>query len=86
MNANQIKNIPQIAMDHFSDPEMWMEFLENSSWHYKYSFKNQLLISAQRPDATAVTTMRAWNSKLNRYINAGAKRILIVEQKTINGS
>lgn len=81
MNTNQIKNIPQIAMDHFSDPEMWMEFLENSSWHYKYSFKNQLLISAQRPDATAVTTMRAWNSKLNRYINAGAKRILIVEQK-----
>ena len=81
MNYNKLKDIPKLALDQFKDPLNWMAFLTNASWHYKYSFNNQLLITAQRPDATAVTTMRAWNTKLNRYINTGAKRILIIENK-----
>lgn len=81
MNSCNIKDFPQKAMKDFRSPEKWMDFLEQSSWHYKHSFYNQMLIVFQRPDATAVTSIKAWNHKLNRTINVGAKRILIIDDQ-----
>lgn len=79
MNSNSIKDFPKKAMEDFKTPEKWMDFLERSAWHYKHSFYNQMLIVFQRPDATAVTSIKAWNHKLNRMVNVGSKRILIID-------
>jgi N12 class adenine-specific DNA methylase len=79
MNVNDVNDFPQKVMKDLKDPEKWMNFLEGSSWHYKYNFYNQMLIVSQRPDATAVTTIKAWNKKLNRIVNVGSKRILLIE-------
>ncbi|KNZ42436.1 DEAD/DEAH box helicase family protein [Acetobacterium bakii] len=79
MNSREIQDFPQIAQENFQTPENWMTFLERSSWHYKQTFYNQMLIVFQRPDAIAVTGIEAWNKKLNRTINVGAKRILVMD-------
>lgn len=79
MNASNIKDFPKKAMEDFKTPEKWMDFLERSAWHYKHSFYNQMLIVFQRPEATAVTSIKAWNHKLNRTVNVGSKRILVVD-------
>ncbi|WP_303871668.1 hypothetical protein [Acetobacterium wieringae] len=64
MNSREIQHFPQIAQENFQTPENWMTFLERSAWHYKHTFYNQMLIVFQRPDATAVTGIEAWNKKL----------------------
>ena len=51
----------------------WMNFLDSATYSYKYSFNDQILIYAQRPDATAVATMDVWNKKLHRWIKKGSK-------------
>ncbi|AFA47944.1 DEAD/DEAH box helicase family protein [Acetobacterium woodii] len=79
MNSREIQNFPQIAQENFQTPENWMTFLERSAWHYKHTFYNQMLIVFQRPDATAVTGIEAWNKKLNRTVNVGSKRIMIMD-------
>jgi N12 class adenine-specific DNA methylase len=81
MNSREIQHFPQIAQENFQTPENWMTFLELSSWHYKHTFYNQMLIVFQRPDATAVTGIEAWNKKLNRTVNVGAKRILVLDDQ-----
>lgn len=81
MNSREIQHFPQIAQENFQTPENWMTFLERSSWHYKHTFYNQMLIVFQRPDATAVTGIEAWNKKLNRTVNVGAKRILVLDDQ-----
>lgn len=81
MNSREIQHFPQIAQENFQTPENWMTFLERSAWHYKHTFYNQMLIVFQRPDATAVTGIEAWNKKLNRTVNVGAKRILVLDDQ-----
>ena len=39
----------------------WLDFLKTASWNFKYSFNDQILIYAQRPDATACAEMKIWN-------------------------
>src|SRR5450759_460244 len=74
-----IMDIPKDAVKKYKDDANWISYLKCASFHYKYSFCNQLLINAQNPNATALTTMDAWNHKLNRYVNRGANSILVID-------
>lgn len=60
--------------------ENWTNFLDSSSWNFKYDFDDQILIYAQRPDAKACATMEEWNKKLKRWVNSGTKPIYIFEK------
>ncbi len=57
----------------------WTAFLKTAAWNYKYPFQDQLLIYAQRPDATACASIEIWNQKLGRWINRGAKGIALID-------
>ena len=62
-----------------SSPADWMRFLDLAARMYKYPFGDQILIYAQKPDATACATLDIWNSKLNRWVNRGAKGIALID-------
>lgn len=57
----------------------WTSFLKTAAWSYKYPFQDQLLIYAQRPDATACAPIEVWNGKLGRWVNKGAKGIALID-------
>ena len=60
----------------------WAAFLGTSSRLYKYPYRDQLLIYAQRPDATACASIEVWNSrKLNCWVNKGAKGIALIDEE-----
>lgn len=68
------------AIGHLTEtPEAWMRFLKSAAWNYKYSFADQVLISAQRPDATACAPIELWNSVFKRWVNKGAKGIALID-------
>ena len=48
--------------------ESWMNYLDVAARLYRYSFKDTLLIHAQRPDATACAELEVWNKKMNRWV------------------
>ena len=52
--------------------ESWTDYLTTASRLYKYSFADQLMIYAQRPDATACADFDIWNNRMNRYVRRGA--------------
>ena len=56
----------------------WAAFLGTSSRLYKYPFRDQLLIYAQRPDATACAGYDLWNNTMHRYIRRGSKGIALL--------
>ena len=60
------------------NPANWTSFLKTAAWNYKYPFHDQLLIYAQRPDATACAPIELWNQKLGRWVNKGAKGIALI--------
>lgn len=62
-------------------PDRWMAFLRTAAWNYKYPFQDQLLIFAQRPNATACATIEVWNKRLNRWVKRGAKGIALIEDR-----
>lgn len=53
----------------------WKQFLKTVAYQYKYSFSDQILIFAQRPEATACADYQTWNSRMRRSIRGGAKGI-----------
>ncbi len=55
----------------------WLSFLKTASWNFKYNFNDQILIYAQRPNATACADMQTWNNKVHRWINKGADYIFV---------
>ena len=55
-----------------ADKENWVKFLQTASKMYKYNFDEQVLIYAQRPDATAAASLNIWNKAMNCYVNRGA--------------
>lgn len=57
--------------------ESWTGFLRAACYNYKCSFDEQILIYAQRPDATAVLEMERWNRQFGRWVNRGAKSIAV---------
>lgn len=60
--------------------EAWTEFLTTASRLYKYPFSDQLMIYAQRPDATACAAYDIWNDRMNRYVRRGAKGIALLDE------
>ena len=61
-----------------SNPEKWIEFLDTASNNYKYDFNEQVLIFAQKPNATACADIETWNKRLRRWVNKGAKGIALI--------
>ena len=59
--------------------ENWLSFLDSSSWNFKYDFADQILIYAQRPDATACADISTWNNRVKRWINKNANGIFIFD-------
>ena len=57
----------------------WLSFLDSSSWNFKYDFADQILIYAQRPDATACADISTWNNRVKRWINKNANGIFIFD-------
>ena len=57
--------------------QSWTGFLRAACYNYKCSFDDQILIYAQRPDATAVLEMERWNRQFGRWVNRGAKSIAV---------
>ena len=80
--ARSFKEVHEIwkeqALKISSSSDDWISFLKTASWHYKYSFEDQILIYAQRPDATACAGYEEWNNKLKRYIRRGSKGIALL--------
>ena len=69
----------EVAKDVAASPQEWMRFLNTASKLYKYTFPEQLLIYAQRPEATAVASMEIWNQKMYRWIKKGSKGIALID-------
>ena len=62
--------------------EHWTDYLTTASRLYKYSFADQLMIYAQRPDATACASFDIWNNRMNRYVRKGSKGIALLDQSS----
>ena len=69
----------QTALSITQGPEAWMQFLRHSARFYKYSFNDQLLIYAQRPEAIACASYEIWNNTMHRYVRRGAKGIALLD-------
>ena len=59
--------------------EGWTSFLDTASRLYKYPYHEQLMIYAQRPDATACATYDLWNNTMRRYVRRGARSIALLD-------
>ena len=62
--------------------ESWTDYLTTASRLYKYPFADQLIIYAQRPDATACADFDIWNTRMNRYVRRGAKGIALLDESS----
>ncbi|MVB09524.1 hypothetical protein CAFE_01800 [Caprobacter fermentans] len=69
------KTATQITASH----ESWMDFLKTAARLYKYPYQEQLMIFAQRPDATACAGYEVWNDKMRRYVRHGSKGIALID-------
>ena len=62
--------------------ESWTAYLTTASRLYKYPFADQLMIYAQRPDATACADYDIWNNRMNRYVRRGSKGIALLDESS----
>ena len=62
--------------------ESWPDYLPTASRLYKYPFADQLMIYAQRPDATACADFDIWNNRMNRYVRRGSKGIALLDESS----
>ena len=76
METQQLQILDYISKDETS----WRNFLDSSSWNFKYDFDDQILIYAQRPDARACASMEEWNKKLRRWVNRNTKPIYVFDK------
>ena len=85
--ANKYQLINEMANETLreitKDSKNWIEFLNTASNNYKYSFSEQVLIYAQKPNATACADIETWNKRLKRWVNKGTKGIALIS--TENG-
>lgn len=65
--------------------ESWMKFLTSAARIYKYPFKEQLLIYAQNPDATACASIEIWNKRMNCWVNKGSSEIALPDDTATYG-
>lgn len=68
----------QTARQITQSPQNWAAFLRTAARLYKYPFEDQLLIYAQRPEASACATIDVWNRRMNRWVNRGSKGIALL--------
>jgi len=82
--ANKLQYVSQLADQTAKtvtrDAGGWKQYLTTASRLYKYSFDEQLLIYAQRPDATACASMELWNETMRRWVKAGSKGIALINK------
>lgn len=76
--VNSIYEMPQAACQALANGE-WPTFLQSAAWNFRFSFPNQLLIYAQRPDARSCYTFDDWNKRFHRRIHKGAKGIALID-------
>ena len=62
--------------------ESWTAYLTTASRLYKYPFADQLMIYAQRPDATACAEFDIWRNRMNRYVRRGSKGIALLDESS----
>ena len=81
---SKLQDIRNLAQEHAvsvsSSPRDWMDYMDTASRLYRYSFSDQLLIHAQRPNATACASLELWNEKMLRWVNRGAKGIALFDE------
>lgn len=75
----------ETAKEVVRNEESWRRYLNTASRLYKYPFKEQLLIYAQRPDATACASIEIWNEKVHCWVNKGAKGIALIDEDSFSG-
>ena len=75
----------ETAKEVVRNEESWRRYLNTASRLYKYPFKEQLLIYAQRPDATACASIEIWNEKMHCWVNKGAKGIALIDEDSFSG-
>ena len=68
------------AADIAKNENEWTRFLTTAARLYKYPFNEQMLMYAQRPDATACAEYDVWNNKMNRYVRRGSKGIALLDE------
>lgn len=71
----------QTAQEVTASPSNWRAFLTSACRNYRLPFDEQLLIYAQRPDATAVLEIERWNQRFGRWVNRGAKGIAVFDRE-----
>ena len=81
---SKLQDIRKLVQEHAvsvsSSPGNWMDYMDTASRLYRYSFSDQLLIHAQRPDATACASLELWNEKMLRWVNRGARGIALFDE------
>ena len=81
---SKLQDIRNLVQEHAvlvsSSPGDWMDYMDTASRLYRYSFSDQLLIHAQRPDATACASLELWNEKMLRWVNRGARGIALFDE------
>ena len=75
----------ETAKEVVRNEESWRRYLNTASGLYKYPFKEQLLIYAQRPEATACASIEIWNEKMHCWVNKGAKGIALIDEDSFSG-
>lgn len=75
-----INNLYDDTVLRVSSPENWTSFLKTVCYNYRLRFDEQLLIYAQKPEATAVLEIERWNKHFGRWVNRGAKGIAVFEK------
>ena len=84
---HEIKGLAEFtAKTIVSDEEQWKKFLHTAGHMYKYPFREQMLIYAQRPDATACASLELWNEKMNCWVNKGAQGIALIDEEGVHRS
>lgn len=77
-----ISELSAVTIKDLSNKNNWLSYLKTASNHYKYSFRDSILIYTQRPHATAVASFNLWNNVMHRYVNRGAKGIVLINVTT----
>lgn len=75
----------ETAAEVVKNREEWMKYLTTAARLYKYPFREQLLIYAQRPDATACASIELWNERMHCWVNKGAKGIALLDEDEAHG-
>ena len=72
----------ETAREIAKNEQAWTRYLTTAARLYKYAFNEQMLIYAQRPDASACASLETWNEKMNCWVNRGAKGIALIDTES----